>query len=169
MANKKPAHKKVVSNDSSLLENMKKKWWAVLLLALFVFAVGSFAYNKYLDYKNVQDMKALLADFQELERRMEEETGEDFTIEADCSSVGKFATSYACSVYLHKDIGEIGEEQSELISELNKTLGLHCEQLFSGSGGAKNSLLCSIKVKPANEIKSEQIFLEYDKSPNSPY
>ncbi len=101
MATKKPAFQKQTPVKPSLSENLKKKWWAVLLLGVFIFAVGSFAYNKYLDYKNVQDMKTLLSDFQQLEEDMEEETGEKLSIIPDCGYGGeKFNQSYSCALFI---------------------------------------------------------------------
>jgi hypothetical protein len=169
MATKKPTFKKQAPAKPSLMRRLKEVWWIFPLLFMFVLPAGIFAYNKYLDYRNVEDMKALLSDFQQLEKTMEEQTGEEFTIETDCSSVGKFATSYSCSIYLLRNEGEIDGAEIGLVTTLNDSLGLNCEQLFSGGGNAKNSLLCTIKVRTSNETKSEIIFYSYDKSPGSPY
>jgi hypothetical protein len=139
------------------------------LLVVLIALAGMFSYNKYLDYQNVQDMKQLLADFEQLERDLETETGEELTIESSCGSVGKFATSYACSITL------IGNPESLIsssyIDSTNSYVQSHskCEVLYGGRDSFKNALNCNIHIRQANKNRAESVFLAYDESPNSPY
>ncbi len=157
----------------SLISKLKNSWWTFTLLFVLMFPFGLFTYSKYLDKRNVQDMKTLLSDFQQLEKDMEEETGEEFTIEADCSSVGKFATSYSCSVYFKNATWK--EVYSQKVTT-TATKGMKnfggCEMLSENSIGFspnEDMYLCTFTVRSPNEVRSEQIFYDYDESPGSPY
>jgi len=108
------AKKKSPTKLSVLVSGIKRHKVATFLYIVFVVSLSIFLYGRYIDYRNVQDMKHLLADFQQLERDMEAETGEDFYITASCTSVGKFATSYACYV----NIKPVQEKPASAYSEI---------------------------------------------------
>jgi hypothetical protein len=74
----------------------KKHWWKIGFSILLIGSVTFIGYNKYLDQQNVNNMKQLLAEFEQLERDVEAETGEELYIEANCGSGGKFAEFYSC-------------------------------------------------------------------------
>lgn len=148
---------------------LKKWWWAILLITLLVFGVSSFAYEKYLDRQNVADMKQLLADFEQLEKDVEAETGEELTIEASCESVGKFSESYACYLYLKNpnnsllNYSEFIADDSSLLDSANSC------RIISGKGAKYiNFYSCSFKVRDSSINSSEEIFYKYDTSPDAP-
>lgn len=108
----------------NLASIIKTKWWAILLLLVFVFAVGTFAYNKYLDYRNVQDMKSLLADFEQLKTDVEAETGEATSIGMSCGTINeKFLKTPSCYVFLlgnqNTQITSVGSNLSQELIDNN--------------------------------------------------
>jgi hypothetical protein len=118
MATKKPTFKKQTPVKPTLSETLKKKWWAVLLLAIFVLVAGSFAYNKYLDYRNIEDMKTLLADFKNLEAAIEKETGMDnIILGGSCTSIEKYDTTFACYLYA-QDVNDTKDASVSLAESL---------------------------------------------------
>jgi len=170
MANKKTntsktTSSKLTASGPSVTTKLKKKWWFVLLLAILVFSVGSFAYNKYLDYRNVEDMKSLLADFEELEKKIEQETNEELNIEASCKSVGKFASSYACSIYLTNKM-KTTMNYNKFTSENLKSN--NCRIIDSIDASKLGAYYCVIDVRGSNTQEAENIFYQYDDSPNQP-
>jgi len=162
--NKKTKNTKTSRQSFSKLGWVKHHKFKTFLILILVFTTGIFAYNKYLDWQNVNDMKQLLADFEQLERDIEAETGEEFYVEASCGSVGKFASSYSCGLVIlpGSDLPAYSAKTREYSAEND------CEILINGRGTHTNALLCNIHVRNANRQKSEEIFLQYDTSPNSP-
>jgi hypothetical protein len=169
-----PASKKPNSNKPAVTTSVNKKSWLVIFIVLVVFPASAFAYNKYLDYKNVQDMKNLLSDFQNLEKAIEEKTGEEFTINANCGSVGKFPTSYACNVFLRPNTLVVTEEIAREFDKARFTgENIICDR-YSNIGykvsEAEDYFGCrALHVRNSNESMAEQIFYNYDESPGSPF
>ncbi|MCA9323993.1 hypothetical protein KC992_02730 [Candidatus Saccharibacteria bacterium] len=138
-----------------------------VLIAFLVFMLGLWAYSSYLDWRNVQDMERLLSAMQELKKDVEAETGEKLAIEADCGSVGKFAESYSCAVYV------INMAQTKKIEwtryvEAQTFTKYRCEVLSGGRSEYKNALACYQKIRNTNKQKAESIFYQYDSSPGLP-
>ena len=145
-----------------------------MIAVLVVIGFGVFGYNNYLDWQNVNDMEELLASFEQLKTDVETETGEQFYIETDCGSVGKFSTSYSCLVSLKPADGTWNQSitssvSNNLIGFLKNTDG--CAMLSMNSTGfqpEEERFVCSgFHVRGNNEAKSEEIFFEYDTSPGS--
>jgi hypothetical protein len=137
-----------------------------LLLFIAIFGVGVFSHNKYLDWQNVKDMKALLSAFEQLEKDVEENTGEDLAIEADCGSVGKFATSYSCDIFLKK-LNNDKFDYDKFIpknSVLNKANN-RCSTITSPDAAYLNFFSCITQVRNFNTKTAESIFYKYDTSP----
>lgn len=152
MATKKPTFKKQTPVKPSLSENLKKKWWAVLLLAIFVFTVGAFAYNRYLDYKNVQDMKTLLSDFQQLEKTMEEQTSESIESTVECTYGGeKFNQKESCNLLMINSTSDPKYFNSIFYSS-NTNLNEACRLSVGGSN--VGSIACYI---PNTVLENEEI------------
>lgn len=134
------------------------------LVGLVVFA-GIFSYSKYLDYRNVKDMEQLLTDFEKLEKAVETDTGKDLTIEANCSSGGKFATSYSCSLYLKNEEKELYSYES-FINE-NSALNIdknRCRVITSRDASYLNFFACTISVNTSNKTKAKSIFSQFETS-----
>jgi hypothetical protein len=172
MIKKKPILLKEVPLPRIRIRLPSKK---TVLISVVVLIVGVFSYSKYIDYRNVQDMKQLLADFEQLEKDVEAETNEDLYIEAECGSVGKFATSYACSLrLLHSRTmwsSDITNSVIKAETDNMKDFG-RCRILSEKSIGFKpneDNYICSFSVHDSNREKSEEIFYQYDTSPGSPY
>ena len=73
----------------------------ILIAIVMTGVILSFtAYNKYLDWQNLNDLKAMLADFEQLERDVETATGEELYIEASCGTVEKFNITNVCYISL---------------------------------------------------------------------
>jgi len=172
--NKKTKNTKTSRQSFSKLGWVKHHKFKTFLILILVFTTGIFAYNKYLDWQNVNDMKQLLADFEQLERDIEAETGEEFYVEASCGSVGKFAESYACSLRLfHKQA--IWNEPFSLAALQSETDHLRsfgdCAILDENSlvrDANRNHYRCNFLVRYSNRDASEEIFIKYDTSPGSP-
>lgn len=164
---KKRKNKKFQQNNLTWFKQHKLASAALVLIIIFG---GIFSYNKYLDWQNVQDMKQLLADFEQLERDIEASSGEELYIEADCGNVGKFATSYACHLYLKNSKNQLYQYRqfSAKRSSLTKSTN-RCRVIDGKDATYLNFYSCTSPVRGANEKKSEQIFVEYDTSPNSPF
>jgi hypothetical protein len=143
------------------------RYGAMILIGFLVLAVGGvYGYNKYLDRQNVSDMKQLLADFEQLEKDIESETGEELYIEATCGSVGKFATSYSCDVTLAGKGSSLSEGvTANFLLYISKQK--NCEILSTGLGGYKGALNCVVHVRESNENNAENVFINYDTSPGS--
>lgn len=142
---------------SALLRFVKKWWWAILLITLLVFGVTSFAYEKYLDRQNMADMKLLLADFEQLEKDVEAETGEELYIESSCGSVGKFSESYSCNITLLNSDTSTSDELINLYRLFNEE-HLRCEILLNAKEKYKNALDCTIHVRGSNIKTANRIF-----------
>lgn len=145
-----------------------KYWWVLLFMVLLITSGGVYGYNKYLDRQNIAEMKQLLADFEKLKTDVESETGEDLYIEASCGSVGKFATSYACSLYLEnggKKEYEYTKFTKKYISFDNKNY--ECRLITSVDAQARGSWSCIITIRKSNTMEAERIFYDYDTSPGS--
>lgn len=125
-----------------------------------------FLYNKYLDWRNVENMKQLKAAFEQLERDIERDTGDELRIEADCGSGGKFAEFYSCSLRLLNNRQAIYQYGSYISkdSALNDRSN-SCDKPTNGST-YDEFYLCAVRVR----VKSaaESIFYEYDVSPGKP-
>lgn len=169
MATKKTNNsKKPVNNQktgaSSLFRILKKWWWAILLITLLVFGVSSYAYEKYLDRQNVADMKQLLADFEQLEKDVESETGEELFIQSSCGSVGKFSESYACIVSLKPKNGVSDERFNNSITENQSSFLIDQGCILASKGYKLNSItgdyyVCSgVHVRTSNESAAKKIF-----------
>mgnify|MGYP000935054400 CR=1 FL=1 len=146
------------------------KYWPVLLFVIILLAAGGvYGYNKYLDRQNVADMKQLLADFEKLKTDIESETGEKLYIEASCGSVGKFATSYACTIYLKNDLNKLyaysdyTPAESSLLNTDNR-----CRVIQSKDAKYLNFYSCVLHIRASNIDKAEATFFKYDTSPGSP-
>lgn len=141
---------------------VKKHKLKTVLVAMLLIFIGGLVYNKFLDYRNVQDMEQLLADFQRLEKDVEAETGEELYIEADCGSVGKFATSYSCAVSL------VGSSlaSSTYIQQIYEYVSLHdrCEILNNGKNDYLNAVYCNAHVRNPNKDKANSLFSKYKAS-----
>lgn len=152
-----------------------RKTKVALILVPILLVFGAFGYNKYLDWQNVNDMKQLLADFEQLKQDVETETGEELTIEADCGSGGKFATFYSCKVSLKSSNGNWIDEYEKIIVNTvsdNLTSFGECRMLSERSVGFEpkdDYYFCSFYVNNSNKNKAESIFYQYDTSPGSPY
>lgn len=127
--------------------------------------LGSLTYNLYLDKQNVNDMKNLLTAFEQLESDLETETGERFTIEASCESVGKFAESYGCNVYLKNDTNTL----YNYTNLDNSNQSYRCRIIDSPDAKYLNFYACSITVRNSNRNAAEEIFYKYDTTPGSAF
>jgi hypothetical protein len=152
---------------------LNKYWW-VFALAVILVAFGSFfAYNKYLDQQNVNEMKELLAEFEKLKTTMEEETGNSFYVTADCGVGGeKFNPIYSCTLdLLPVNLPVTAEVESLYLKSagfyLNKNArcGLLKELGFSGTKEYGNFYTCLISVTKTNQDEAEEIFYKYDTTP----
>jgi hypothetical protein len=150
---------------------LKKHWWKVGISLLFLFGLVSFGYEKYLDRQNVSDMKQLLADFEKLKTDVEAETGEELYIEASCGSVGKFATSYACSVYLRPLTGVSSAGLLRSFTALSVISNARCNLAsvdYKIKDSSKDYYICSgLHVRGASSAEIEKLFYKYDTSPGS--
>jgi hypothetical protein len=156
------------SKNQQINTKLYKYWWVFALTVILVAFGSFFAYNKYLDQQNVNEMKELLAEFEKLKTSAEKETGEAYYIEATCGSASeKFSGKYSCRVTLpSKNIeGSSYYNKVESVLFLDKS----CEELIGGQNGFKNAIRCDISVRNANKDDAEKIFLYYDTSPNSPF
>jgi len=165
---------KTSANKRGTRAAVKKYWWVFLVVVMVVSSVGVVGYNKYLDAQNVTDMKQLLADFEQLERDVEAETGESLYIKANCGNVGKFATSYSCSLrLLHSEelwSAKIAKAVASKETANMKGFG-GCKMLSESSVGFEpneDNYICVISTRGSNESKAEEIFYLYDTSPGSP-
>jgi hypothetical protein len=151
---------------------VKKFWWVFPVLFLFVSSIGYIAYNKYLDQQNINNMEQLLSDFEQLKSDIEAETGEKFYIEANCGSVGKFSTSYSCSIDLKAFNKDLTSEFTQYIKLGTFTVYGSCgfaSNIYSVDNNFQEYFTCtSLNVRPSNQQKAEEIFYNYDTSPNSP-
>jgi hypothetical protein len=169
MAKKKTTQAKTKQKSKfSLFEDKHPLATAALMIAVLV--IGFIGYNKFLDYKNVQDMKGLLSDFQQLERDIETETGEEFHIQASCSSGGKFGgVFYFCGIYLeNKNL--VTYEYEPYLAKLGSKINdkNDCRIVTSEDATALGAYSCIIDVRPSSQQKSEEIFYDYDTSPGWP-
>jgi hypothetical protein len=100
MAKKKTTQPKTKQKSKfSLFEDKHPLATAALMVVVLI--VGFIGYNKFLDYKNVQDMKGLLSDFQQLELDIEAETGDAVEINGFCNEIKeKFSSTDACLIKL---------------------------------------------------------------------
>jgi hypothetical protein len=166
MAKKKLKKQSSIQKVISWTKSHKVK---AFLLLLLLFLIGNFGYNKYLDQQNIQDMKRLLADFEQLEVDLEQATGEEFYIEADCSSIGKFAESYGCNLYLKNDTNTLFGYEDFLNEGSTITAGENnCHTINSKDAAYENFYACSISVRNPVRTNAEDIFKEYDTSPGLP-
>jgi len=164
----KPATAKKPSVESSFLN---RHWWKIgiglVVLTVFVY----FGYNKYLDRQNVAEMRQLLEDFEKLKTDVEAETGEKLYIEATCGSVGKFATSYACSLNMQTRGSSWKPLLTKLVLEKETTVQKNfgsCEMLSKNSVGFdKDKYICIFTIRKSNTSEAERIFYNYDTSPGS--
>lgn len=145
----------------------------VFAVVLFI-SFSVFGYQKYLDARNVSDMKQLLSAFEDLKEKIESETDQDVDIEANCGSVGKFATSYACTLSLVSKTNNWTVDISDALKGSQKSQQIinYCSLLSEVSIGVslnEDKYICSIGVRSANEDKSESIFYQYDTSPGRPF
>ena len=141
-----------------------------LFVAVLFIGLSAFGYQKYLDTRNVSDMEQLLSAFEELEEKIESESDQEVDIEANCGSVGKFATSYACTLSLISKTNSWTKEISDklLIIRLSQPAIKNCNLLSEISTGFnlnENKFICSLEVRNANKTSSESIFYQYDTSP----
>ena len=162
MANtSKPSGKKNVSG---------KLLWIIPVVALVLGFVAFFAYNKYLDRQNVAEMEQLLADFEQLKTDAETETGEKFYILSTCESVGKFAGSYKCGLYLNSNEQNFSNYSNlKSYGALANKEKFRCITIKSVDASEYNSLSCTIAVRDENRDKAEEIYYDYDTSPGSPF
>jgi hypothetical protein len=112
-------------------------------------------------------MKQLKAAFEQLERDIERDTGDELRIEADCGSGGKFAEFYYCSVYLKNNTNtDYGYMNRVNESSILKNRLSNCKTIYNDEVLYNNFFHCSLKVR----VKSaaESIFYEYDVSPGKP-
>jgi hypothetical protein len=161
--------KKKSNKKNSVSIWLRAHKFTTALMALVVVVAGIFAYNKILDRQNVQDMKELLAAFEQLERDVEADTGDQLTIEADCGSVGKFAEGYSCGLFLKNLQNKWTEEISQSIQKKNdKLFQAFCKFASFNSIGLsadKDFYLCILTVRKSNRSTAESIFYQYDISP----
>lgn len=135
----------------------KKFWWIFPILLLFIGSVSFLAYNKYLDQQNVNNMKQLLLDFEQLERDVETETGEKYYIESSCGSIGVFAESYGCTITLM--VGNSTPIENLLVRYENFIQDYpSCEVLLNGKDKYVNALDCNILVRGSNINTAKKIF-----------
>lgn len=129
------ASKSTVKKSAS--RSFVRKYGAVLLIGFLILAVGgAYGYNKNLDQQNISDMKQLLADFEQLEKDVEAETGEELILGAACGDLEeKFTKTPSCYVYLEStrdkpyNLGEV--LSSKLPEKLNQNKSCAA---FSGTG-----------------------------------
>jgi hypothetical protein len=89
------------SKNLKFSQFISKHWWKIGILVLFVGSLTFVGYNKYLDQQNVNNMKQLLADFEQLEKDVEAETGEELTIGTSCGDIEeKFINTPSCYIYI---------------------------------------------------------------------
>jgi hypothetical protein len=126
-----------------------------------------FAYNKYLDQQNVNEMKELLAEFEKLKTSAEKETGEAYYIEATCGSASeKFSGKHLCIVTLPSKNDSPSSYKNDTTWLITNS---RCEVLINGLGGYKNSISCTVPIRSSNLEIAKSIFYKYDTSPNSPF
>jgi hypothetical protein len=117
-------------------------------------------------------MKGLLSDFQQLERDIETETGEEFYIKASCSSNGQFLGFYSCDVSLEANENwkyKFTEYiDSRNVSNFEKNECNIADRIYRIEPKEKNFYDCSFGVRPSSQQKSEEIFYDYDTSPGWP-
>lgn len=165
MANKKSKNQNLLRRILTWIKTNKLKSFLIIIALIFI---GGFAYDRYQNWRNVRDMEELLAAFEQLESDLEAETGEDFYIEANCGSVGKFATSYACSMDLKTnlfDTSYIPIIKSNEAETLKKNCMIASAGFRIGSPENDYYTCTGIHVRQANKDEAESIFYEYDKSP----
>ena len=135
----------------------------VVIVVVFL-AVSFYGYNKYLDWQNVRDMEQLLTSFEQLEKDVEAETGEEFYIETACDSIGgeKFSTSYDCGMFL---LSESSIDPSEYITADRVFDENNCRVLVNGNDKYKNALQCLKPGRPSNISAIEKLVFDYDTTP----
>ncbi len=120
--------KKATSKQSkarnSGIKSFAGRYGVVLLIGFLLLAIsGAYGYNKYLDQKNVSDMKQLLADFEKLEKDVEAETGEELFIGVSCGDLEeKFTKTPSCYVYLESPRDKPYELSQTLTTKLPERL-----------------------------------------------
>lgn len=105
-------------------------------------------------------MKQLLADFEQLERDVEAETGKDLTIEAICESVGNFSTSYQCDIALPSSVDMIlNKNYVDSVKKymVSNILLSQCEILIGGRYNFKNALNRTMYARESNSMSAEEI------------
>lgn len=160
--------KKKKPNPKVKLVWAKKHKLKTVLVAMLLIFIGGLVYNKFLDYRNVQDMEQLLADFQRLEKDVEAETGEELFIRADCGSVGKFATSYACWVYLENNSDQIYDYSKHIAASSSIRKSNECRTITSEDASAYGAYNCDITIRGSNKATANTIFSEYEAGSDLP-
>ena len=159
---KKPAVIKTKKQDASLKFNKN----ILLVLVPILLIAGFIGYNKYLDYRNVQDMKQLLSDFEQLEKDLELKTGEEFSIESDCSSGGKFASFYSCNIYLKNPSGKLYEYDKFIQNIASFSDKKYRCRIVDGEGARYlNFYSCILSVRNSVVDRAEDVFFRYDTTP----
>lgn len=145
-----------------------KHWWKIGVIILIISSLTFLGYNKYLDQQNVNNMKQLLADFEQLKTDVEAETGEKLAIEATCESVGKFSESYACYLYLKNDGNKLLNYEQSIHNGSSLKIVLNKCRVVTGEGAKYlNFYNCTVSVRNSNIEAAEKIFYDYDTSPGS--
>jgi hypothetical protein len=152
---------------------LNKYWW-VFALAIILVGFGSFfAYNKYLDQQNVNEMKELLSEFEQLKTTAEIETGKKLFVQADCDMGGeKFNEKYSCTLRLKTIDNNWSNDLSTFVTNYSAILSKNCELLSLRSVGfeeSENHYLCRVVVLSGNTNKAEEIFYNYDTTPGRPF
>jgi hypothetical protein len=100
-----------------------KHWWKIGVIILLISSLTFLGYNKYLDQQNVNNMKQLLADFEQLKTDVEAETGEKLALGTSCNNIEeKFVSTPSCYVYLEGDELKIRSLSSKLNSSIPESL-----------------------------------------------
>lgn len=124
-------------------QSKKKGFWDVgatpKLTALVVIAVVlglfGFGYTKYRDWENANTLKAIVVDFEALEKRLEQETGIDMTLNKSCfTTQEKFsAGTRTCSISVSS--GDMLVNKDTLINILTHDTNFTHLNIFSDNSG----------------------------------
>lgn len=143
-----------------------KKWFGdhtalSIVIAVVIVIVGFVGYNLFLDWRNRGDMRDLLASLEKLEHELENETGEQFYIEANCGTGGGFLdTRISCGLYLDSFNDADGAVYSGPTADsiLDK---VDCRVVTSSEATKYQALACNFNVRPLNDGFAGDLFAPY--------
>jgi len=143
---KKPAATEAKKQDAGFKFNKK----ILLVLVPILLIAGFIGYNKYLDYRNVQDMKQVISVF-------EKQIANGSRIEKVCRFSGeKFNQKEVCSLFATENKNLDGINSSYLETEpLKNYCGIGKDGEFRGI------IYCTIVTRPSTEKQIFELVSEY--------